>query len=259
MSTVVACFKWVLDEGDISVHDDGTVDFSRARGKISDYDRQAIQAAVDAAAVMDAKPVGLTVVASRSKSAATTAAKEALVRGLAECYAASAPEGIEPGSRAIAKGLTVGLDAIDDIALVVCGSGSSDLFARQIAPRIAAAKGWPVVTAVSSFKVDGRELVCRRTLEHVVESVRVTLPAVITVLPSINQPRLPGMRAILEAKKRPIHEFSCDAELAADGRSAILVERRGYVAHRKNNLLKDGTPDEAAAFLMDAMRKEGVL
>ncbi len=42
----VACYKWVLDEADIRVLDDLSVDMSRAKGKISDFDRSAIEAAM---------------------------------------------------------------------------------------------------------------------------------------------------------------------------------------------------------------------
>src|SRR5690606_6347101 len=46
MSKIVACYKWVLDESDIRINSDLSVDFSKAKGKISDYDRNAIEAAV---------------------------------------------------------------------------------------------------------------------------------------------------------------------------------------------------------------------
>ncbi|MGI6217993.1 MAG: electron transfer flavoprotein subunit beta/FixA family protein [Coriobacteriales bacterium] len=255
MSKVVACFKWVLDEADITVRDDGSVDFSRARGKINEYDRQAIQAAVDAATEIDAVPVGLTLASGDLKSAT----KEALVRGLAECSAGKIPEGTNVDSRAIAKGLAEGLRTIDDVKLVICGAGSSDLFARQTAPRIASAMGWPVVTAVSGLKFESGRAICQRTLEDSIDEVAVTLPAVISVLPSINQPPLPGMKAVLAAKKKPVFEYECNEAVSDDGRSSKKIGQQGYVASRKNVMFDGEGANEAAAFLLDAMKKEGVL
>lgn len=60
MSTVVACYKWVVDEADIRIGDDLTVDVSRARKKISEFDRSAIEAAMHAAEEMNAQAVTLT-------------------------------------------------------------------------------------------------------------------------------------------------------------------------------------------------------
>lgn len=255
MPNVVACFKWVIDEADISVGDDGAADFSRATWKLNEYDRQAIQAAVDAAAALDAQPVGLTL----AKGDLKAATKEALVRGLAACHAATLPEGAAQDSRALSKGLATGLSSIEDVKLVICGAGSSDLFARQMAPRLAAAMGWPVITAVSALSVEGERIVCERTLEDEVQTVSVALPAVISVLPSINQPPLPTMKAVLAAKKKPVIEFDCAGDVADDGAGARMTDQRGYVASRKNVMFDGEGAEDAAAFLVDALKKEGVL
>jgi electron transfer flavoprotein beta subunit len=44
MAKVIACYKWVADETDIKVNTDSTIDISKAKYKISDYDRNVIEA-----------------------------------------------------------------------------------------------------------------------------------------------------------------------------------------------------------------------
>jgi electron transfer flavoprotein beta subunit len=46
MPKCLVCYKWTLDEKDIKIKpDDLSLDVSRAKGKISDFDRNAIEAA----------------------------------------------------------------------------------------------------------------------------------------------------------------------------------------------------------------------
>ncbi len=46
MPTVIACFKWVIDEAYIRRNAAGDLDFSSVDYKISDYDKNAIEEAV---------------------------------------------------------------------------------------------------------------------------------------------------------------------------------------------------------------------
>mgnify|MGYP001547000288 CR=1 FL=1 len=49
MPKVLVCYKWVLDESDIRINPDLSVDFSKAKYKISDYDKHTIEAGSQAA------------------------------------------------------------------------------------------------------------------------------------------------------------------------------------------------------------------
>lgn len=258
MPSVVACFKWVLDEADIVIRDDASIDFSLARGAISTYDLPAIQAAVDAAAELGIASAGLTLI--ESKSGKTTAAtKEVLSRGLDSCYVGCISDGSVLDSRAIAKGVAAGLARIDDVKLVICGSGSSDLFARQLPARLAVLQGWPVVTDVRSITFDGDAAILERELDDAIETVRVVLPAVVSVTPEINTPSLPTMKAILGAKKKPTVEFDGAQAAVLDAKSAVRKSWQGYITHRAQHISDATDPAEAAQFLADAMKKERVL
>ena len=53
-----------------------------------------------------------------------------------------------------------------------------------------------------------------RTLEDVVETVEVPLPAVVSVTPDIALPRIPGMKDILAAGKKPMNVAGADGSYA---------------------------------------------
>ena len=88
--------------------------------------------------------------------------------------------------------------------LILCGDGSADEYAQQVDVQLAARRGGPSVNAVTAIKAEGDSMVVERTLEDVVEEVEVPLPAVIAVTPDVATPRIPGMKDILAAGKKPM-------------------------------------------------------
>jgi len=88
MVNIIACYKWVVDEADIKINQDLSVDTSQAKGKISDYDKNAIEAAVQAASVSGDQAVGLTFGSAKAQ----LSLKDAMSRGLVAAYWISAEQ-----------------------------------------------------------------------------------------------------------------------------------------------------------------------
>ena len=65
MSRIIACYKWVADEADMKINPDMSVDLSKAKGKISDYDKNVIEAAVQMAKISGDLAVTLTLAAQK--------------------------------------------------------------------------------------------------------------------------------------------------------------------------------------------------
>lgn len=255
MARVIACYKWVTDEADIKINDDLSVDTSKAKGKISDYDKNAIEAAVRSAQALDGQAVGLTF----GSSAAKQSLKDALSRGLEEGYWANAEEAAKADGSVTAKALAAAIKKIDDAKLVICAEGASDTFARQTAPRISAVLDWPAITSVCKLDVSGNTLTAVRKLEDCLETVKVELPAVVAVLPEINPAPLPGLKAVMAAGKKPVIEFK-GADLGIDFTpKSETTAVKGYVMCRKNVIFADGSAPEKVKALAAALKKEGVL
>lgn len=89
----------------------------------------------------------------------------------------------------------------------MCGEGSADLYAQQVGAQLGELLNLPTVNAVSRLTVEGNKLIAERTLEEVVEVLEIQLPAVVAVTTDMNQPRLPGMKEILAAGKKPVTEW----------------------------------------------------
>ena len=255
MANIVACYKWVIDEADIKVNSDLSVNLHHGKGKISDYDKNAIEAAVNAAAALEGKAVGLTF----GNSGAKPSLKDALSRGLEEGYFVNSEKSASADGRMTAMALAAAIKKIEDVALVICAEGASDTYARQTAPRLGALLDFPVITSVNNIEIKGNTLIAVRKLDDCMETVKVELPAVIAVLPEINHPPIPGLKAVMNAGKKKVTEFS-DADLGVElsSRNQVL-DVKAYVMNRKNIIFNDGDVGEQVKSLVTALKKEGVI
>ncbi len=255
MSNIVACYKWVADEADLKIAADLSVDDSKAKGKISDYDRNAIEAAMQAAGKTGDKAVTLTFGTSKAKQSL----KDALSRGPKEGYWINADEAAQADGAVTGMALAAAIKKIGDVNLVFCAEGASDTYARQTAPRIAAELDWPVVTSVSELEIEGNVITAVRKLDACLETVKVELPAVIAVLPEANQPTIPGLKAVMEAGKKPMIEFkAADLDIDLAPKTEVRATK-GFVMNRKNMILSEGAAADQVKELAAALRKEGVL
>ena len=255
MSKIIACYKWVADEADLKINADLSVDISKAKGKISDYDKNAIETAVLAAKTSGGKAVGLTFAAAKAKQSL----KDALSRGPEEAYWINAEEASGADGAVSAKALAAAVKKIDDVSLVICAEGASDTYARQTAPRMGAVLDWPVITSVCKIELDGSTLTAVRKLDDCMQTVKAELPAVIAVLPEINNAPIPGLKAVMAAGKKPVTEFKAeDLDIDFTPKTEV-IENKGYVMNRKNIILNEGEAADKVKELAAALRREGVL
>jgi electron transfer flavoprotein beta subunit len=111
--------------------------------------------------------------------------------------------------------------------LVLMGKQAIDDDANQAGQFLAALLSWPQATFASRIQwLDGAVQVERET-DAGLETVRVRLPAVVTVDLRLNQPRYASLTAILRARKKPLQRVSLmDLGVAIEPRVRIL-ELRG--------------------------------
>lgn len=256
MSKIVACYKWVVDEADIKINSDLSIDCSRAKWKISDYDKNAIEAAVQVAQGMDGQAVALTFGPAQAKQSL----KDALSRGPEAGYWVNSTLAENADGFITANVLAAAVNKLEDVKLVICAEGSSDVYARQTAPRLGAVLDWPVVTSVVKLSVQGNILTAVRGLSDSIETVQVELPAVVAVLPEINPAPLPSLKAVISAGKKPVTEFTAEQLDVAGLRQKTQKQfLTAYVMERKRILLSEGDTVSKVKELVSHLKKEGVL
>jgi electron transfer flavoprotein beta subunit len=96
---------------------------------------------------------------------------------------------------------------IGDVDLVICGKQAIDGDTAQVGPGVATRLGIPQLTYVSKVReIDftKKRIVVERMLENGREVIESSLPALITVIKDINEPRLPSLLGIKKAAKAQI-------------------------------------------------------
>jgi electron transfer flavoprotein beta subunit len=126
---------------------------------------------------------------------------------LEEVIAMGVDEGILLSDRAFAGSDTLitsfilsrAVMKIGKFDLIICGRQAIDGDTAQVGPQLAGFLDLPQVTYLEAISIDGESAIIKRGLEDCVEEVRVKLPALVTVLSDINQPRYPSLCNVVKA------------------------------------------------------------
>ena len=253
MMNIVVAIKVVPDDQDIQISAAGELDMSKAHQTISAYDLNAIEAAAQLAqAVGDSKVIALAVGGSAIDESKLK--KNILARGAEELVMIADDGCADLDAHATATVLAAELAKIGDVDLVVCGDGSADNYAQQVDVQLASKMGVASVNGVVEMSAAGSTLTAKRKLEDVIETVEAQLPCVVAVTPDIALPRIPGMRDILAAGKKPMNVGAADA--AAETCLETVEIKAPEATERKqevNNASDDGAIDAFVAALKAAL------
>ncbi|MCW7754574.1 putative electron transfer flavoprotein FixA [Desulfobotulus sp. H1] len=254
MKIVVAC-KLVPEEQDIRIEADGSLEMGKASYKISPFDLNAMEAAVQLR--NHAKEGTVTALSIGGRELENTKArKDILSRGADDLILVMDDDfsGILPHKTAEIMAASVRGMGFD---LLICGDGSGDLYAQQVAMRTGGLLGVAAVSGVSRILgMEAGTLRVERVLESVVEVLEIPLPAVISVSTDINVPAIPGMKAILSAAKKPVTVMA--AEDLGPLSSSVLVDMVEVKAPRqkeRKKLIVEGDSEEKISEFINHLRK----
>jgi len=256
MLKILTCFKWVIDEADIKI-DTGSrrLILDRVSYKISPYDRNAVEEAMHLQQLHGAGVAAVTVAPPTAKSCL----KDVLSRGPDKAYFINDASFADLEPLQTGAVLAAAIQGNIEFDLIICGEGSSDLYTQQVGPVLAEKLGIACATYINKLTYIENEnrIVAERKLDDGIEAVSIPLPALITVLPDINTPRIPSLKQVLGAAKKPVENItldklgqSFDPCLQTTGVVAATMERRH---------LKFGAHPEEIGSLISALLKDGVI
>jgi electron transfer flavoprotein beta subunit len=134
---------------------------------------------------------------------------------------------------ATASVLAAAIKKIGDVDVVFCGKQSTDGNTGVVSAEMAAILGWSPLTYVSKVRqIDAanKKIVVERAVEGGTEVMEAKLPAVVSVIKGINEPRLPNLMGIKKAAKAQIPQWNADdlgvdkSKVGAAGSSTRVVE-----------------------------------
>jgi len=134
--------------------------------------------------------------------------------------------------------------------LVLLGKQAIDDDSNQTGQMLAALMGWPQGTFASKVEIAGETAEVTREVDGGLETVALTLPAVVTTDLRLNEPRYAKLPNIMKAKRKPLDKFSPE-ELGVDITPRLTTLKVTEPPKRAGGIK---VPDVAA--LVDKLRNE---
>lgn len=203
---IITCFKIVPDAQDLAVMDDGSISTAKAELNISEYDLNAVEAGMQIIEAIGGKVTALSVGPDYVDNSKLR--KSILSRGPQELFLVKDELLATADAHLTAQTLAAAVRKIGLPDLIICGEGSADIYAQQVGIQLGQILGLPTVNGVSKITPEGNKLVAERSLEEEIEVLEIPLPAVICVTTDINITRVPSMKDILGAGKKPCTVWS---------------------------------------------------
>lgn len=252
--TIVVAYKWAANPQDASVGADSTVDWSRAKASVSEYDPIAIQVARNLADANGAEVVGVSV--GTPDVASSMAKKAAMSRGLDRGLVATDDAASGWNLTETAGALAALVRRVGGADIVLTGDASIDQNAKMVPAILAGYLGWPAFQGVTAVEKSADGWLLTQAVTGGTRTIKVAGPVVVSVTADAVQAKVPGMKDILAAGKKAVDQVPA-ADLGVT-RTSVEVTSRTKPAQQSRKHQKFAGAS-AAADLVAAMRADGVL
>ena len=210
---ILVCIKQVPDAKDVRLDPvNNTLAREGVESIMNPYDRHALEEAV---AIREQVGGTVTVITMGPPQAETV---------LREAIACGADEGVLVSDRSFAGAdtwatvytLAYASQTLGTFDLFLCGKQAIDGDTAQVGPGLACRLQIPYATCVQKTrKVSNNAIEVERMMDDGYDVVRLPLPALLTVVKDINEPRVASLKGKMKAKKATIKKFSA-ADIGAD-------------------------------------------
>ncbi|MCB6183278.1 electron transfer flavoprotein subunit beta/FixA family protein [Leeia sp. TBRC 13508] len=224
---VLVAVKRVVDYNvKVRVKTDGSdVDIANVKMSMNPFDEIAVEEAIR---LKEAGKATEVVAVSLGVTQCQETLRTALAMGADRGILVETDQKLEP--LAVAKLLKAVIEK-EQPQLVILGKQAIDDDANQTGQMLAALTGFPQGTFASKVEVNGDALTVTREIDGGLETIEISLPAVITTDLRLNEPRFIKLPNIMAAKKKPI-ETTTPAALNVDVAPRITVVKMAEPAAR---------------------------
>ncbi len=241
--------KWDLQKGTLKREDMDSV--------TNPFDEFALEEALLTKEKYDAEIVALTM----GPEKATDVLRNALALGVDEVHHVSDPALQGSDTLGTSYALAKAIEKIGDVDVVICGKQATDGNTGIVSSEIAARMGFSQLSFVGKIvEIDaaGKRIKVERGIEGGIEVVEAKLPAVVSVLKGINEPRLPNLMGIRKAAKVQIPVWdageigAAKEKIGAEGAAVKVVELTTPPPRSAGEVLA-GELDEVSNLLVDKL------
>lgn len=253
---IIVCVKQVPATNEVKINkENNTIVREGVEAIINPFDSYAVEEGIRIKEKIGGKvtvmSMGIPSVANLLKDTISIGADEAILLS----------DRVFAGADTLATSYTLakGIRKIENYDLIICGKQAIDGDTAQVGPSLAEKLDIPHTTYVRKIEeIKEGYIRCQRMTEDGYEVVEMPLPAVITVVKEINEPRLPSIKGMMRAKKANIpvwnaNDIDADPEFCGLKGSPTQVIKTFVPVHNVNSEIIEGEPEEQAKKLADKL------
>ncbi|HEX2995395.1 MAG TPA: electron transfer flavoprotein subunit beta/FixA family protein [Anaerolineales bacterium] len=254
---IIACIKQVPDTEAKVKAEGGKVSWGESPLVINPFDEYAVEGALQQKETQSGTVTALCI----GPESAKEALKHALAMGADEAILISDPTLENIDTLGAARILAAAIQKIGGVDMVVFGRQTLDNGAGITPAQTARVLGWPMLGLAGQIKVQDGSVSVERVIEEGRQNVSAKLPAVLSVVQGIGEPRYPSFMGIRKASKANIPVWSLN-DVGISAPEPIV--KRGElmnppVQDTTIEIISGETPAEIADKLADKILAEKVL
>jgi electron transfer flavoprotein beta subunit len=243
----------------VEVGKDGQVTWGDAATVVNPWDEYALEEAI----VQSSNTNGKATVIALGGEMHNDALKHSLAMGMTDAIRVNDPALDPTDSLSYATAAAAAVKKLGEVDLVIFGRESIDVGTDQHTYQTARKLGWTMLSYVSKIlavdKAAGTIKV-EKMVENGKQTITAKLPAVVSVMKEINEPRYPSFIGIRKASKAVIPEWSlADLGVTLPAKKTQVNAFNNLPARNVQVEMIDGTPEEQAKKLVDRLFEEKVL
>lgn len=259
---IIVLVKQVPDTSEVKINrETNTLIRDGVPSIINPYDRYAIEEALR----LREKHGGKVTAVTMGPPQAAEALKEAVSLGVDEVVLLSDRAFAGADTWATSYALSQGIRKIGDFDLVIAGKQAIDGDTAQVGPETADMLGIPFVAYIRKIEqVEGKKMVAERLMDEGCDVVETSLPALITVVKEINEPRVPSLKGKMKAKSLKVAAWTA-ADIGADENkiglrgSPTQVVRIFPPSPRGQREILSGNVEEQVASLAKKLKEQSLI
>lgn len=254
---IVACIKQVPDSEAKVKAEGGKVTWGDAPLVINPFDEYAVEGALQQRESQGGAVTALCI----GPESAKEALKHALAMGADEAILISDPSLNEIDTVGAARVLAAAINKIAGVDMVIFGRQTLDNGSGLTPAQTARVLGWPMLGLAGQIKGQDGSVTVDRVIEEGRQTVSAKLPAVLSVVQSIGEPRYPSFMGIRKASKATIPVWSL-SDLGTSAPAAIVTRTELMNPPPRDTSVEIITgegPAEIADKLVDKILAEKVL
>ena len=198
---IIVCVKQVPDTAEVKMNPEtNTIIRSGVPNIVNPDDKHAVEAALKLREAHGGKVTILTMGPPQAKEAI----KECLAMGADEGFLLSDMAFGGADALATSFALAAGIRKLGEFDLLLCGKQAIDGDTAQVGPELAEHLGIPQLTYACEISAVGNTLKVKRELDDTYEIVEVQLPALVTAVKNLNEPRFPTVKGTMKANRTEI-------------------------------------------------------